>query len=553
MGWHNRLILGALCMGLVMILLITTPLAHSSTLWNSIGNFFSRNASAPELIHPADGARYTAGDPIVWFEFSTVPEADYYEISYSFTADFSTSFTLETSSTLLEFADFLTPEDWDPLSLQLYWQVRAHMGPSEWSDWSSSREFAKSQAAAVVLLTPGKDARFGVNDPMPVLSWEPQESVSSYAIEFAEDAAFTTSYGWFRMNGTVLDFSSGDPEAWNPVVGTFYWRVWGLESGDVPAPYSEPSYFSKTIIGKPVLTEPANHTRMQAEDTVPILRWEPVSGAIEYHVQLVYSETPFSDGLNYISFTETAFDFADFEVTQAIWNEFYGELGWRVAAVDSEGHHGSFSLPFEFVKIANHRYMAYGDSITGGYGSDTWGTGFAGYPRILQGYLRNEYGNQVNVLCQENYSWFPGGHAYTGDWEMEKALKYHAPSVVMIMFGTVDAVDPGAPGCDNFDCHVKEHISNMVQQARSFHAEPFFATLPPVNPDSERAWVQADIDMLNMDIRDLAAEMSIPLIDIEHAFYTAPFTLPTYYYEGDWAHFNELGYTLMADTWFEML
>jgi len=79
------------------------------------------------------------------------------------------------------------------------------------------------------------------------------------------------------------------------------------------------------------------------------------------------------------------------------------------------------------------------------------------------------------------------------------------------------------------------------------------ATLPPVNPESERAFVQNDIDMLNLGIRDLALEMNVPLADLEAAFYAAPYELPIYYYEGDWAHFNDLGYEIIANEWANIL
>ncbi|MBN1356849.1 SGNH/GDSL hydrolase family protein [bacterium] len=507
--------------------------------------------SAPRQIHPPDGDRYVPGDPIVWIEFEEIADAVKYEILLSFTPDMQYGFVFESLETILDFADFLSQEEWDELSIQLYWQVRAQV--DEWTDWSDVWVFAKSVTPAADLLTPGKDARFGIGDPMPVLTWSSLETAVCYAIEFAEDIEFETSYGWFRIPGTVLDFSTGDPEAWNAIVNTFFWRVWGLEVNDVPGPHSESFYFSKTTLDKPSPTSPANHTRLPSESVVPVLNWEPVDGAVEYHVQLIYGDAVFPDGLEYFTFSDTHFDFSEYGITQQIWNDFYGQLKWRVAAVGDDGHHGSFSIPFEFSKIANYRYMAYGDSITGGYGSDTWGSGFAGYPPILQRTLRSRYGDRINVVCEAERSWFPGGHAYTGDWEMEQALKYHGPSVTLILFGTVDAIDPGAPGCDNFDCHVKEHLYNMIQQSRAFYAEPLIATLPPVNPESERAYVQGDIDLLNLDIRDLAQETGVVLADLESAFYNAPLQLPEYFYNGDWAHFNEMGYLLMAETWAELL
>ncbi len=59
--------------------------------------------------------------------------------------------------------------------------------------------------------------------------------------------------------------------------------------------------------------------------------------------------------------------------------------------------------------------------------------------------------------------------------------------------------------------------------------------------------------MLNIGIRELANEMNVGLADLETAFFSAPLDLPAYYYQGDWAHFNDMGYEIIADKWADLL
>ncbi|MBN1551862.1 SGNH/GDSL hydrolase family protein, partial [bacterium] len=532
------------------MLSVTVQPGHSSYM-----EFFrTAPADSPELIEPVDGARFTAGDPIVAYTFSSVTGAVGYEISFAFLPDFSDEFLIECTQSGFDLSNYISQATWDDSSFRLFWRVRAQLSATKWTDWSDGWEMSKSVSPAPRILSPGQDARFGVDDPMPVLSWTPLDTCETYGVEIGADADFMNTYGWFSIDSTRIDLNeNGDPDVWNDIVGTFYWRVWGFESGDVPTPMTESYFFSKTIIDKPAPFSPENHEGFPTECLMPDLEWEPVDGAITYHVQIMYGMTPFTEGLNYISTPNCYLDFGDYGVSEDMWNAFYGQLKWRVAAVDTFSNHGSFSPSFDFLKIASYRYMAYGDSITGGYGSESFGTGFAGYPPILRTLLRSQYGNQVEVLCQQNRSWFPGGHAYTGEEKLEMAMKTHAPEYVLIMFGTVDAIDPGAPGCENFDCHVKEHVGNMVDTIRAYHAIPLITVLPPINPESDRAYVQDEVDEINDDLRELAIEKDVLMADMEEAFLEGSLELPEYYYEGDWAHFNDEGYTVMANEWFSLL
>ena len=547
----------ALC--IILFILLATPCINAHEIWDGFSSFFAEDTVPPELVYPENGARFSAGDEIVYFIFSEIEGAIQYEVEFSLSSIFSEEYILTTDAPAFHLSDFMTQSQWDQLSFQLFWRVRAIMEDNEITQWSAAWEFAKTVAGSPDLLSPGPDSRFCAGGEMPLLKWSPLESAESYAIEFAQDEEFQDSYGWFSYPFTVLDFGeSGDRSQWDPINGTFYWRVWVLEANGVPGPKSQISYFSKTTIGAPSLTNPPDNSKFASSADIPILQWESVADVSEYQLQLVYDEAPFSDGEGYFTVIDHNFDFSEYGVTPEIWRQFYGNLNWRIAGVDPEGNHGCFSHAFEFTKITDQRYMSYGDSVTGGFGSSTWGTGFAGYPPILQSKLKQRYGNAVEVCCQQGKSWFPGGHAYTGDWNFEKAIKHHGVSVVLIMFGVVDAIDDGAPGCNDHDCQVKLHLANMVSQTRAFHAIPFLATLPPINPESDRVQVQPSIDEFNADIRDLSGEMSVPLADLDSAFRNAPLPLSSYFYinpDGipDWAHFNDAGYELIANVWNNLL
>ncbi len=512
----------------------------------------------PEIISPAFDSRFSRDDMIPVICVAEIPDAIRYEFEFSLVPEFSISESdniISVSEAAFSFSDYIDSEEWHELSFELYFRVRAVLRQSLTTEWSSSGHFTKSSAAKPEIFSPGIDARFGCNDLPPIFAWQSLDSISQYCLEFARDPDFIDPLGTFITSRTIIDFTNTkDRIQWEGVIGTFYWRVSGIEQNEVTTPFSDVFYFSKTTIEKPNILTPEDQTFFDQAASLPEFSWNSVDHSSRYHVQFALKPHDFPDGLEYLVVSDTRFNLQDIGITQDMWNQFYGRLFWRVAAVDQYGNHGSFGLSKSFFKVQHNRYVAYGDSITGGYGSAAFGSGYSGYPPYLQDMLRDRYQSAIQVLCQENISWFPGGHAYTGDFMAENAMEYHAPVFVLIMFGTVDALDSGAPGCDDHDCHTIEHLENIIETVRTYQATPMLATLPPVNPASIHWQIQDRIDSINHDIRILAAEKNVQIADMEEAFYNAPLELPSYYYEGtDWAHFNDLGYELMARTWNDSL
>lgn len=518
--------------------------------------------TAPVPLQPPDRVHFTKGDPVPIIGFSPVTSAIGYQIEFSLMSDFSSSSRVDLTETTLDLGKWLTADDWNNLSFVLYWRVRAQHVDRTWTDWSEGWWFSKSILSAPEEVIPETDARFGFDDTLPIITWDEYTQTHTFDVEIGADAGFNNSWGFIRVTEPLLDFADlfnlQTIQLWYDLELKFYWRVYAVQSNGVQSPPSDARAMHKSTIDKPDLVEPDDHSKYSADSTnLPNLIWEPVNEAVSYHLQIVYGDDDFSDGIPSVILNATNFNFADY-LTTTDWQDFFGQLRWRVSAVRADGLYGSFCDEFDLTKIGRDRYMGFGDSITGGFGSSNFGNGFAGYPPRLRDMLRGAYGNHVQVLCEQDHSWFPGGHAYTGADNVSLAMQYHAPDTVLIMFGIVDLIDSGATGCDDHDCHTIEHLSSIVNQVIGYHASPYVATLTPVNPDSDRAFLQEEIDTINAQIRVMCAQMSVPLVDLDEAFEDTPLELPEYFYEHpdetqDWAHFNDDGYEIIANTWYDAL
>lgn len=509
----------------------------------------------PVFTTPSDGARYSATDPAPVIAWTEISSADQYEIEFGMDPEFASVFSLFSDVNQLDLEAMLGSA-WDEITIQLYFHVRALNDNSPTTEWSESLEFAKTVADAPVIIGPVDDARYGVGDQLPIFKWQELTGISAYNVEFALDEEFVQSLGSFNVTGTVIDCNvDGSSDIWDLIVGTYYWRVSGLEQNLTPTPASS-AQFSKTIETPTTLLSPIDKTRFSGTSTLPVFTWEPLESLpSEYHIQFAYNTYDFPMGGGYITTSDTSFTFESIQVTPAMWDLFYGKLKWRVAGLDAHGNHSTFSKPFSFIKVSNFNYMAYGDSITGGFGASDWDTGYAGYPPVLRTMLRDRKSSNINVFCQQDWSWFPGGHAYTGNEGIVKAMEHHGPGHVLIMFGIIDIVDPGAEGCEEYDCKTIENLSGIINKVRQYHGTPYLATLPPINPISERQFLQDVVEELNVDIRNLAFDQGVVLCDLEATFMELPLPLEDYFNydeeqdKPDWAHFNDMGYHVIAESW----
>jgi len=186
-------------------------------------------------------------------------------------------------------------------------------------------------------------------------------------------------------------------------------------------------------------------------------------------------------------------------------------------------------------------YMAFGDSITDGVGSND----FSGYRSYLSADLRSYWGSSHEVL-NEGVS---ATRSNRGESRMGTSLARTDPAYALILYGTNDWNDCRG----EVPCYTIDSLRSIVLQARDFGTQPVLGTIPPVNPEyldrqpTERNdWVRR----MNDEIKAMAAQERVAVADI-HAAFLSRSSLPSLYW--DFLHPNEMGYALVAQTWLQAL
>jgi lysophospholipase L1-like esterase len=182
-------------------------------------------------------------------------------------------------------------------------------------------------------------------------------------------------------------------------------------------------------------------------------------------------------------------------------------------------------------------YMAFGDSITFGEGSND-GSGYRSY---LEADLRSYWGGSASVRNEGQSA----TRSNTGAQRIGRSLDRARPAYTLILYGTNDWNDIECRD-DRFPCYTIDSLRSMIQDVRSVQSNPILGTIIPVNPQyadkqpTERNdWVKRMNDL----IRALAKTERVPVADI-YAVYMRQASLPPLY--TDFLHPNEQGYDLMA-------
>jgi lysophospholipase L1-like esterase len=186
-------------------------------------------------------------------------------------------------------------------------------------------------------------------------------------------------------------------------------------------------------------------------------------------------------------------------------------------------------------------YMAFGDSITWGDGSND----LTGYRSYLEANLRSYWGGSHGVINEG----VPGKTSERGESLMGPALNRHHPAYTLILYGTNDWNDCRSDGGE-VPCYTIDSLRSMVLQARDSQSFPVLGTIPPVNPDyvdrspTERNdWVKR----MNEQLRTMAQQQKVPVADIYDAFIKKGAAMPALF--SDDKHPNESGYVLIAQVW----
>jgi lysophospholipase L1-like esterase len=182
-------------------------------------------------------------------------------------------------------------------------------------------------------------------------------------------------------------------------------------------------------------------------------------------------------------------------------------------------------------------YMAFGDSITFGEGSND-GSGYRSY---LEADLRSYWGGDASVRNEGQSA----TRSNTGAQRIGRSLDRTRPAYTLILYGTNDWNDIECRD-DRFPCYTIDSLRSMIQEVRSIQSHPILGTIIPVNPiflDKQPTERNDWVKRMNDQIRALAKQEGVAVADVYATFMSQPALPPLY---TDFLHPDEQGYSLMA-------
>ena len=153
------------------------------------------------------------------------------------------------------------------------------------------------------LLTPANGADI---QEQPIFRWTATEGADNYQIQVASDPTFGQP-----IDNVTTAATSYTSESTYPADTVLYWRVRATDAGGIGLTWSQTGTFRRRL-ARPNLVR-GNPTR---GGTIPVLRWNPVQGAVSYDVHVQQA-----DG--------TDRDFRDLRSTAFTANTWYGTGVWR--------------------------------------------------------------------------------------------------------------------------------------------------------------------------------------------------------------------------------
>jgi len=184
-----------------------------------------------------------------------------------------------------------------------------------------------------------------------------------------------------------------------------------------------------------------------------------------------------------------------------------------------------------------NRYMAVGDSITVGDGSN----GGGGYPGRLESQLARHFGEAVVVNRGVTATDTKEGLQLIRD-----QLRAERPAFTLIHYGTNDWLHCAG----QIPCYTIENLRRMVVAVKGPQSLPCLATIIPANPKLNPGGRNNWIHNIDAHIRELATAEGALLVDLEAAFLREP-DLPALF--SDHVHPNDRGYKIMADEFFRAI
>jgi acyl-CoA thioesterase-1 len=187
-------------------------------------------------------------------------------------------------------------------------------------------------------------------------------------------------------------------------------------------------------------------------------------------------------------------------------------------------------------------YVAFGDSLTTGFGSATGN----GYRRPLEGLLGSYFG-QGSVVDAGR----AGTFSSRGAERIPGVMSRERPAYTLILYGTNDWNDQRCQALPPAQCFTIDSLAIIVDYVKQVRSYPVLATLPPTNPalaPPQRTEWNAQMNTL---IKNLAQSEGAIVADLFAAFPTAPGDLPRYFFDD--VHPNDQGYALMAQAFMRAL
>jgi hypothetical protein len=184
--------------------------------------------------------------------------------------------------------------------------------------------FVTPPATAAGLGTPsGLSPNGGVTDVNPILSWNAVGGATGYDVQVSTNPDYSNPvYDRFTVN------TKATPPDQLPMT-RLYWRVRARKDGDTGSWAG--STFDRNKLAGPALLAPASGVTLSQPGQPPLFRWNTVTGAVDYVVEVDTSASP--DWVDAKSFTTRA--------TSLVWSEFSqqdpGTYSWRVTAEIGQG------------------------------------------------------------------------------------------------------------------------------------------------------------------------------------------------------------------------
>jgi acyl-CoA thioesterase I len=230
----------------------------------------------------------------------------------------------------------------------------------------------------------------------------------------------------------------------------------------------------------------------------------------------------------------------------------------KCTATDSLNRKGECSFNVTVSKLAQlskTRYLAFGDSITAGevtfpVGSLSTGATIGkqviipgvAYPAVLERTLVGRYPSQAITVVNAGLG---GEKTVNARARFFQTLSSVQPQVVLLLAGYNDI--PG--GADGAASSAASEVDIMVAEARNRGMLVFLATATPPRPNGNRTIGQLFIDDWNNRMRTVAARQGAVLVDL----YAAMVSDVNRYIGVDGLHPTEVGYTKIADTFFQAI